>query len=253
MSEEIVILSDEFWNIRGDFRLGGVLNIGTQCSLVKLSEGRFVFLDSYGLRGELRERIMALTNQGKAVEAVLNVHPFHTIHCAQMAKDFPSATFYGSSRHKQKLTQVTWAPDNVESDTVAARYPELAFSMPQGIDYISDDEDIHAGSLLVFHAPSGALHVDDTFNVLPVPELVRKVLPVPEIAFHPKLSEALQKNPDAGAQFCDWAERIARDWSETRTLCAAHSAIIRFEEGDFSKALIAAINKARPKLTQVRS
>ncbi|MDT0577118.1 hypothetical protein RM533_13175 [Croceicoccus sp. F390] len=48
-------------------------------------------------------------------------------------------------------------------------FGELAFSLPDGIDYISDDENVHAGSLLVFHSSNGALHVDDTFNVLPPP------------------------------------------------------------------------------------
>lgn len=47
MAEEIIAVGNGFWNIRGDLRIAGVLNIGTQCSLVKLGEGRFVFLDSY--------------------------------------------------------------------------------------------------------------------------------------------------------------------------------------------------------------
>ncbi len=245
MAEEIIRLSDDFWNIRGDLRIKGVLNVGTQCSLVRLAEGRFVFLDSYTLKGEIRECVMALTDQGREVEAVLNVHPFHTLHCSQMAKDFPSATFYGSARHAEMVPAVDWAPQKVEGDAVAARYPELAFSMPDGIDYISDIDGVHAGSLLVFHPPSGALHVDDTFNVLPLPEVVRKVLAVPQIAFHPTLKDALHDTDDAGAQFCDWAERIATDWSETRTLCAAHSALHRFEAGEFSTALRATTKKAR--------
>ncbi len=253
MAEQIIELTDDFWNIRGDLRMAGILNVGTQCSLVRLGEGRFVFLDSYTLTGDIRERVMALTDQGRAVEAVLNVHPFHTLHCAQMAKDFPSATFYGSSRHAVEVPEVSWAPDKVEADAVRARYPELAFSLPDGIDYISDIDGVHAGSLLVFHPPSGALHVDDTFNVLPVPEIMHKVLPIPRIAFHPKLEDALDSAPDAGARFCDWAERIAADWSATRTLCAAHSALSRFEDGAFSTALRATISKARPKLAKARA
>ena len=102
MTDKIHNLGAGFWNIRGTFRIGGVLNIGTQCSLIKLDSGRFVFLDSYKLTGDVRNEVMALTNNGQDVEAVLNVHPFHTIHCAQMAKDFPQATFYGSRRHHKK-------------------------------------------------------------------------------------------------------------------------------------------------------
>ncbi|MDT0574568.1 hypothetical protein RM533_00040 [Croceicoccus sp. F390] len=247
MAEEIVEAGKDFWNIRGDLRIAGIVNIGTQCSLVRLSEDRFIFLDSYTLTGDIRERVMALTDQGRKVEAVLNVHPFHTLHCARMAKDFPGATFHGSSRHVRVVPQVAWSPEAVESEAVADRYPQLAFSLPDGIDYISKDENVHAGSLLVFHGSSGTLHVDDTFNVLP--GLIRKVLPVPQIAFHPMLKAALHDTPDAGARFCNWADRIATEWSGTRTLCAAHSALSRFDEGEFSKALRATTRKARAKLT----
>ncbi len=252
MAEEIIKVSDNFWNIRGDFRIGGVLNIGTQCSLVRLGDGRFVFLDSYALTGDIREQVMAATDGGNSVEAVLNVHPFHTVHCAQMAKDFPGARFYGSARHKSEVPEVNWEAQTVESDAVAAQYPELAFSLPDGIDYISDDESVHAGSLLVYHEASGALHVDDTFNVLPVPSVIRKVLPIPELSFHPKLEAALHDTPRAGTQFCNWAERLAKEWSGTRTLCAAHSATAQFEAGGFTKALLAASEKARPKLTKAQ-
>ncbi|HAR74974.1 MAG TPA: hypothetical protein DCR60_01905, partial [Psychrobacter sp.] len=84
------------WSIRGSFIKNGILDIGNQCALVKLQSGRFILLDSYTLTGDVREQVMALTNEGRDVEAVLNVHPFHTVHCAQVAKDFPQAIFYGS-------------------------------------------------------------------------------------------------------------------------------------------------------------
>ena len=38
--------SVNFLNIRGSFKVGGLLDIGTQCSLVRRANGRFVFLDS---------------------------------------------------------------------------------------------------------------------------------------------------------------------------------------------------------------
>lgn len=245
MTDHIHDLGAGFWNIRGTFRLGGVLNIGTQCSLVKLSSGKFIFLDSYALTDEVRNEVMALTNNGQDVEAVLNVHPFHTVSCAQMAKDFPQATFYGSSRHHKKIPEVSWADDLVESDAVAARYPELKFSMSEGIYYISPNEMIHAGSLLAYHPASQSLHVDDTFMSPPI-KLLEAVLP--ELILHPTTKKALKNEPNAGAQYCDWATNLAYEWRDVRNFCAAHSYLVRFKEGGFEKALVKAIKKARPKL-----
>lgn len=245
MSDKIHDLGRGFWNIRGSFRIGGVLNIGTQCSLIQLESGRFVFLDSYALTGEVRDKVMALTDNGKKVEAVLNVHPFHTIHCEVMAKDFPQATFYGSSRHHKKIPTVQWADDLVESEAVAQRYPELKFSMSKGIYYISPNEMIHAGSLLAYHPASKSLHVDDTFMSPPM-KLLKAVLP--ELILHPTTKKALNDEPDAGKQYCDWATNLAHEWRDVRNFCAAHSYLVSFKEGEFEKALLKAIDKARPKL-----
>lgn len=244
MSETIHDLGAGFWNIRGDFRIGGVINIGTQCSLVKLESGKFIFLDSYTLTGEIRDTVMALTNNGQEVEAVLNVHPFHTVHCAQMAKDFPQAIFYGSSRHAKKVPEIQWSKALVESAAVAERYPEIEFSMSQGIEYISPNEMIHAGSLLAYHPASQSLHVDDTF-MSPPTKLLEKVLP--ELLLHPTTKKALKNEANAGKQFCDWATNIAHDW-DVRHFCAAHSYLVQFHEGEFEKALLKAVNKARSKL-----
>ena len=245
MSDKIIDLGAGFWNIRGTFRLGGVLNIGTHCSLVKLTSGKFVFLDSYTLTEDLRAQVMALTNNGQDVEAVLNLHPFHTVHCAQMAKDFPQAIFYGSSRHHKKVPEVQWAKDLVESDAVAERYPELKFSISQGIHYIAPNEMIHAGSLLAFHPASKSLHVDDTF-MSPPTKLLEAVLP--ELLLHPTTKKALKNEPNAGKEYCDWASNLAHEWREVRNFCAAHSYLVKFKEGEFEKALLKAIEKARPKL-----
>ncbi|MGP5493488.1 hypothetical protein ACTXPO_08090 [Psychrobacter celer] len=247
MSDKIHDLGAGFWNIRGTFRLGGVLNIGTQCSLVQLDSGKFIFLDSYGLTGDVRDEVMTLTNQGQDVEAVLNVHPFHTVSCAQMAKDFPQATFYGSRRHHKQVPDVQWADDLVESEAVAKRYPELQFSLSQGIHYISPNEMIHAGSLLAYHLASKSLHVDDTFMSPPV-KLLEKVLP--ELLLHPTTKKALKNETNAGKTYCDWATNLAHEWRDVRNFCAAHSYLVRFNEGEFEKALLTAIDKSRPKLEQ---
>ncbi|WP_261870686.1 hypothetical protein [Psychrobacter sp. JCM 18901] len=78
----------------------------------------------------------------------------------------------------------------VESDAVAARYPELKFSMSEGIYYISPNEMIHAGSLLAYHPASQSLHVDDTF-MSPPTKLLEAVLP--ELILHPTTKKSTEK------------------------------------------------------------
>ncbi|WP_296403045.1 hypothetical protein [Psychrobacter sp.] len=245
MSHNIIDLGSGFWNIRGSFKLGGLIDVGTQCSLVQLESGKFIFLDSYTLSDEVRDEVMALTNNGEKVEAILNLHPFHTLHCAQMAKDFPKAINYGSIRHKEKVPEVNWAEELVESKAVTERYPELQFSIPLGIYYISPNEMVHASSLLAYHPASQSLHVDDTFSTPPA-----KILNVimPELSLHPMTKKALTDHPTAGQDYCDWAESIADKWQDTRNFCAAHSQLVRFAPGEFKAALLAAVEKARPKL-----
>lgn len=245
MADDIHDLGSGFWNIRGTQRIAGVINVGTQCSLVRLTSGKFIFLDSYTLKDEVRAQVMTLTREGQDVEAVLNVHPFHTLHCAQMAKDFPNATFYGSSRHPEQVPEVNWADNLVESEAVANRYPELEFSLPKGIYYIAPDDSVHAGSLLVRHPASQSAHIDDTF-ITPPAKILDAVLP--EIIVHPTTKGALIDAPDAAEQYCDWATKLAEDWGDTRHFCAAHSHMIDFKKGEFKAALLDAIDKARPKL-----
>lgn len=248
MADTLHDLGAGFWNIQGSFKLGGVIDIGTQCSLVQLDSGKFIFLDSYTLTGDVRNKVMALTDNGADVEAVLNLHPFHTVHCEQMAKDFPHAVLYGSRRHHSQVPSIDWAKDCVESEAVTQRYPELAFSLPQGIHYIAPNEMIHASSLLAYHPASQSLHVDDTF-VTPPGKWLKALLP--ELALHPTTKKALKDEPNAGQQYCDWATRLAHDWADTRHFCAAHSGIVTFKSGEFKQALLSAIDKARPKLEKV--
>lgn len=245
MSHKIIDLGSGFWNIRGSFKIGGLLDIGTHCSLVKLNSGKFIFLDSYTLEGNVRAKVMTLTNNGEKVESILNLHPFHTVHCAQMAKDFPNAVNYGSSRHHTRVPEVQWENDFVESEAVAKRYPELEFSICQGIHYIHPNEMIHAGSLLAYHLASKSVHVDDTLMTPPA-KFLKAILP--SLMIHPTTKQALKDEPNAGQQYCDWLESLAHEWCDTRNFCAAHSDVVNFKEGEFKSSLLKTVDKARSKL-----
>ena len=39
MSDRLIDLGNGFWTVRGSLRIGGVFDVGTQCSLVRLANG----------------------------------------------------------------------------------------------------------------------------------------------------------------------------------------------------------------------
>jgi hypothetical protein len=70
-------LADNFWTFRGDLKIAKVINFGTHMSLVRRANGKFLLLDSYDLDEDDRNALLSLTDEGRAIEAILNVHPFH--------------------------------------------------------------------------------------------------------------------------------------------------------------------------------
>lgn len=247
MVRRLVNLGNGFWNIRCTMKLAGIINIGTHVSIVRLRTGRFVFLDSYPLNGEVRDQLLGLTKGGALVEAVLNLHPFHTLHCEAMARDFPKAKFYGSERHRHVCPGVPWEADRVESKAVVEKYSsDLQFAVPPGIEYIPIEENVRASSLLAFHPASGSLHVDDTLNVLPLPAALRHKLP--RLVLHPSLKSALKADRLAAEAFCGWLEATGDMWHGVKTVCAAHNGVARFAEGEFADTLrgLAASLRQRP-------
>lgn len=236
----MIQIAEDFWNIRGSFRIGGLLDIGTHASLARLADGRFVFLDSLSLDSPVMREVQALTDGGAAVAAVINLHPFHTVHVRAMHAAFPQATHYGTQRHHDKFPDLSWAPEHSESAELRARFsPDLAFSVPAGVDFISSNPHLHFASVLAYHRASASLHVDDT--------LIYARLPGPltalgaRIAFHPTLAKTLQRRPGAAQDFRDWARALIDHWQDAKVLCAAHT---HAWHSDDTKPLIGRIEQA---------
>ncbi|MEL7070758.1 MAG: hypothetical protein AAGN15_19145 [Cyanobacteria bacterium J06581_3] len=120
MSEEIREIADGFWNIRGEFKVFGLLNIGTQVSLVQKEDGRFVLLDAYTLNEDMKREVYAITNNGDGIDAIINLHPFHTIHVEKVHEQFPKAKLYATKRHIEKFPDLPWQPEMTESDPFTA-------------------------------------------------------------------------------------------------------------------------------------
>lgn len=246
-------LAESFWNLRGDFKIAGVLNIGTHMSVVRRESGRFVVIDCCALQESQRNQLMALTSEGKEVDAVVHVHPFHTLHVEATHQLFPKATHYGTARHREKAPGLPWAGKPVE--TWGAKHPlddVFEFSVPDGVQFVCPDERIHVASVLVRHLASGIVHVDDTFNVLAAPGKLGGLLPQSSLRMHPMLGKALKPEAGAADAYATWACQLAKRWAGTPIVCAAHSAVRRFEPGGFEHEVRQALDKVAGTLSRHR-
>lgn len=230
MRTSIQRIADDFLNIRGSFKIGGLIDIGTHASLVRRANGSFVFLDSYTLSDAVQREVDALTNSGEYVEAILNLHPFHTVHVRAMHERYPRAKLYGTARHLSRFPDLPWQKTRTEQPRLHKMFEkDFEFSVPRGVDFISANENVHFSSVLVLHRASQTIHVDDTLMYARLPLPVRALGYQDIMFFHPTLCQALEKREGAGHDFVDWVEELADRWRDAQNLCAAHTAVLTAE------------------------
>ncbi len=251
MSEKLLQISDDFWNIRGEFKIGGVVNIGTHASMVRRGNGKFVLLDAYTLRGKVKQQIDAVSNNGADIEAIINLHPFHTVHVEKAHTQYPDAKLYGTQRHIDKSPDLPWQPELTESSDCADLFADdFQFSVPAGVDFISSNEHLHCSSVLAYHKASKTIHVDDTLMYMKLPGLL-SMLKKPEIEFHMTLPLTLEKRAGAAEDFRTWATSLAEQWSDAENFCAAHSATLLSSENrsaSIANRILAALRKVEKTL-----
>lgn len=229
MADKIVQVAENFWNIRGSFRIGGVVDIGTQASLVRLASGNFLLLDSYAMSETLRAEINVILDGGE-IEAILNLHPFHTVHVERAHELFPEARLHGTQRHLDLFPELPWEEVRSEDPELHEWYSEdLDFTIPRGVDFISANENVHFASVLAYHQASGTIHADDTLMCISLPRLLRLVGLRDRVGFHPTLTMALEKREGAAAEFREWAGELTDVWNDAENLCAAHSGALLAE------------------------
>lgn len=247
-------LADGFWNLRGIHRLAGLIDIGTQMSVVRRPSGRFVIIDGIALDDGQRDALLALTDGGAQVDAVVHVHPFHTLHVETIHRLLPHATLYGTARHREKWPALPWAGPPVETWGSRHRLADVfALSVPAGLDFVSADDDVHVASVLVRHKASGIVHVDDTLNVFAAPGVLGAVLPQSALKMHPRLAKALKPEPGAADAYARWARSLARRWADTPAVCAAHSAVRPLAPGGFREEVEAALADVEGTLARHRT
>jgi len=224
MADNILQVSEDFWNIRGSYKIGGVIDVGTQASLVRLASGKFVFLDSYSLNSATMRKVGELTRGGKDIKAILNVHPFHTVHVRKMHALYPDAKLYGTARHLARFPDLPWAGKNTEDHALHERFAaDFEFSVPRGVDFISDDQNVHFSSVLVWHPASKTIHSDDTLMYIRLPGLMRLFGLGDSVSYHPTLAKALEKRAGAATDFREWSAELNDRWADAENLCAAHT------------------------------
>jgi hypothetical protein len=227
---KIIDIGNGFWNIRGELRIGGVLNVGTHSSLVKRASGKYVLLDACALDEEKRNLIDAQTQSGELLEAVLHLHPFHTLFVKPLHALYPRAKLYGTKRHHERASDLPWQPELTNDPALHALFNEdFDFSVPRGVDFIPSNQNLHFASVLVFHRASHALHVDDTLNFVRLPSIFR-ALKEDMLAFHPSLARVLERRAGAVADFRVWARDLIKRLAEVDHLCAAHTHVLRDAE-----------------------
>ena len=227
MASDMIRVSRDFWNIRGSYRIAGVIDVGTQASLVRRANGRFVFLDACALSSRVSRAVDDLTGGGEKVEAILNLHPFHTVHVRKMHELFPRARLYGTRRHLERFPDLPWEPERTEDAALHEEFAEaFDFSVPRGVDFISADEKVHFSSVLAFHRESRTIHSDDTLLYIRLPAILRLFGLRDSVSFHPTLAKALERRPGAAGAFREWAEGLIEDWRDAENLCAAHTAAL---------------------------
>jgi hypothetical protein len=252
MTDKIIKIADDFWNIRGEFRVFGVLNIGTQASLVKLGNGKFVLLDAYTFNTGIKSQVDQLTNNGADIEAIINLHPFHTIHVGKAHAYYPNAKLYGTQRHIDKFPNLPWQKELTNSSEFASLFSDdFAFSVPRGVDFISSNEHLHFSSVLAYHISSKTIHVDDTLMYLKLPGLLG-MLKSPELGFHLTLSKTLERRKGAADDFRLWVAELAEQWSDAEVLCAAHSdtLIVKNKSPSIAAMIMTALQKEEKTLAQ---
>jgi len=216
-----------FWNIRGHFNIAaGLIDIGTHMSIAKLTNQKYLVIDTIALHPQLKQEIDQLTNNGADIEAVIATHPFHTLAFRGFHKEYPGAPYYGTPRHYRVIPEIPWAGNFNECDIRNKWLPDIEMRIPSGAEFVAPlpEKSNHFSCVFVFHRPSRVLHVDDTIMIGNHPGILLKLAGFRHgsMGFHPSIKgHGLYPTEHAPYQFKEFIAGVIRDW-DFDTICAAH-------------------------------
>ncbi|CAF0931040.1 unnamed protein product [Adineta ricciae] len=223
-------VGSQFWNIRVNFKkFAGLVDIGSHMSLIQLRNGNFLIINPVILTDHSRSEVDCLTENGTTIEAVIGVHPFHTLAFPSFYKIYPNAKYYGTPRHLRRLKQIPWAGSLDDCQIRRKWEPEVEMRIPAGAEFVNPlpESSNHFVSVFVFHRPSRTLHVDDTIVYGDHPSFLLKLIGFKHgtMAFHPSIKgSGLYPTVEAPSQFRSWMEKILNDWNFDN-ICCAHSGV----------------------------
>lgn len=239
--KHFVEIAPGFWNLRAPFFvLGGTLNLGTHMSVVDLGDGRFVAIDCTELTAAAAAELAELTEGGDALVAVLTTHPFHTLAIPSLHALYPSTAdraWYGCPRHLLKCTvdksgrPIRWAGDLNECATRRKFEPQLRMAIPAGGEFVDPTPPTrnHLSTVLVLHAASRTVHVDDCLNWVEGMGLLARFAGMPNrtLHFHPSLLHSgLRPTQAAPRAFRDWVQATLLDDWQYDNLATAHNGVL---------------------------
>lgn len=254
MGNSIIDCGASFYNFRGQLKMmGGLVDIGTQCSLVRRPSGGYVMIDSMELTEAQRKKVDLLTDGGRQIEAVINVHPFHTLHVEWAHKAFPDAKHYGTARHLQMFPNLSWQDVLVEFPAFPPLFSDvLEFTEPKGVILIPEDQNVHFSSILAYHPASQTIHVDDTLSFLDMPFPLSLMSFSGKLIFHPALAKAMEPRAGAADDFRQWAIDMGIAWHTTKRVATAHNGVYRVGAERFPELIGEALGRVKLVLDKHR-
>jgi len=212
-------IGTNFWNVRASFPiLKGLVDIGTQMSVIKLSNGKYLLIDTVPLVADLKHEIDALTEGGTKIEAIVATHPFHTLAFPSFYHGYPNAPFYGTPRHIRRQKDIPWVGAVNDPEVTKKWESEGVFMrIPAGGEFAAPvpEEYNHWSTVWVFHKESRTIHIDDTINYFSNPSMLMKVVGKKKgcMEFHDSIKgPALYPKPESPGLFKAWVESVIKDW-----------------------------------------
>ncbi|PRP75996.1 hypothetical protein PROFUN_01712 [Planoprotostelium fungivorum] len=217
----LVSIGSNFWNVRCDYKVKAVFNVGTHMSVARLSTGKFLIIDAAPALNNptLVKELNELTSNGENIEAIIHTHPFHTGSIVTLSNLYPNAAVYGCPRHLKMFPDLKWTGDLSEPTNLARWQPEVDLRIPTGTEFFAPAEDNHFSSIWAYHRESKTIHVDDTLSyaqTVKFPDCL-SIPCCPEEAFN------LARRPPKSSRLS--LQTVMQDW-DFENIAAAHMGVL---------------------------